>query len=471
MLEKKIKKGDIITVSIDSIGYGGIGIGRYNNITVFIRGGLPGQEVECMVIKKKSNLIEARTETIINESSYYVKPKCSHFDDCGGCSLQHLDYNEQLNQKKQQIIDILERIGKLTDYKINDFNYSENKFHYRNKMEFTFSGKVWYPKDKSIIIENTTFALGLHVPKRYDKVLNIDRCFIQDDRCNRMLKLISDLAIKNSLEPYDIRRHDGFLRTLVIRKSFKNNKIMLNFVTSYKDTSKIDSVFTNELISNFPEISSIINTIHSGKSQTSIGQEEICLFGDSFIMEEVGGFDFKISPTSFFQTNTLQAENLYKIVRKELKGFSNKTIYDLYCGTGTISLIVSKLAKEVIGIELIKSSIENANENKKINKISNVEFIQANLNKFFSTNKSKEINKPDAIIVDPPRAGLHSNAIKNILSLLPEKIIYISCNPSTLARDLNIICTENYNFSTIHPVDMFPHTYHIETVSVINRIT
>ena len=470
LASKKISRGDIIQVSIDSIGFGGLGVGRYNNIAVFIRDGLPGQVVDCMVLKKKSNLIEAKIEIIIKESPHYTEPLCSHFYDCGGCSIQHLSYEQQLKQKKQQLIDVIERIGKVGGFTFNDFIKTNNQFHYRNKMEFTFSGNVWFPRDKSIVISNTDFALGLHVPKRYDKVLNIDRCFIQDDRCNEILNTVASLAIENDLAPYHIRRHDGFLRTLVMRKSVRKNKVMLNFVTAYKDIKTIEKVFVKNLAAKFPEISSIINTVHSGKSQTSYGESEECLFGDSYIVEELCGLSFKISATSFFQTNTDQAENLYNIVRDNLQGFSKKIIYDLYCGTGTISLIVADLVKKVIGIELIDAAVDNANENKKINGIENVEFVQADLNKFFSSQKAEQLNPPDAIIVDPPRAGLHPNAIKNIESLLPSKIIYISCNPSTLARDISILCAEKYQLDSVSAVDMFPNTYHIECVAVIDRI-
>tara|TARA_B100000029_G_scaffold365405_1_gene358693 strand:+ start:21 stop:1031 length:1011 start_codon:yes stop_codon:yes gene_type:complete len=333
-------------------------------------------------------------------------------------------------------------------------------------MEFTFSKFEWIPEGKNEQ-EIPGFALGLHVPKRWDKILNINECHIQDFVANEVLQFIKRSVIHLKLEAYDLKEHKGYLRHLVIRKGIKTGQIMVNFVTSKKNIKLLEPI-VKELRNRFPSIVSIVNNISTRKAGVAVGEEQILLSGQNFIIDKIGEYNFKISSNSFFQTNTLQAEKLYDIILEEASLGKQDIVYDLCCGIGTISIYLSKYAKKVYGFEIIPSAIQDAKENAKINNIKNTYFFEGDISTIFSDYKDIErLAAADVIIIDPPRPGIPSKTIKYLNQISPRKIIYVSCNPSTQARDIKELCKEEYRLLKLQPVDMFPHTPHIENVATL----
>jgi len=459
-----LKKGSEIIVSIDSLAFGGKGIARYNNAVIFVKNGIPNQRLKVLIIKKSKSYFEAKILEIISESKYYQEPKCDHFKYCGGCSFQNLNYKIQVEQKVKQIKDVFNKIGNQKDFTTKPIELAPANYKYRNKMEFTFSNRRWILKEEpENVISN--FALGLHIPGRYDKILDINECYIQKDIANTILNIVKECS--RDLEPYDILEHKGFLRNLMIRHAENTNQIMVNIVTSSENT-KILQPIVNELINNISDIKSIMNNITNKKSGVSIGEYEINLYGKNYIEETINGLTFKISANSFFQTNTKQTEKLYSIIINEANLKGNEIIYDLYSGTGTIGISMAKYAKQVYGFEISNSSINDAFVNAKINNINNIDFLKGDLQNIFRVNLDTEkLEKPNIVIVDPPRAGMHKKTILDIVKKEPEKIIYISRNPSTQARDIKELSEYNYKLKKILPLDMFPHTPHVENVAII----
>jgi len=461
-----LKKGAEINVFVESLAFGGKGIARYNNIVVFIKNGIPGQELNVVIIKKSKKYFEAKILEVLFESKYYKKPLCTHFKYCGGCSFQNLDYEIQLEQKFNQVKDVFNRIANIKDFTIAPIERCNNNYKYRNKMEFTFSNRRWILKEEPENVQSN-FALGLHIPGRYDKILDINECHIQKDTANKILNIVKEYTL--DLEPYDIVEHNGFLRNLMIRHAENTNEIMVNIVTNYKN-SKVLKTVVNKLVNNVNNIKSIVNNITSRRAGVSIGEDEVCLYGDNFIKEKINNLIFNISANSFFQTNTKQTEKLYSMIIKESDLTGDEIVYDLYSGTGTIGISMANYVKKVYGFEISNSSINDAKINAEINDITNIHFFKGDLQNIFRVNLDTEkIEKPDIIIVDPPRAGMHSKTILDIVQKKPEKIIYISCNPSTQARDVKELNNNNYQLEQILPVDMFPHTPHVENIAIIKR--
>ena len=465
MNSANIKKGFETNLVIESLIFGGKGLAHLNDLVVFVKNTIPGQVVRAKIFKKNKKYLEAYPIEIIKESKNFVKPQCNFFQVCGGCSYQNLDYNEQIKEKQNQINAIFSRIGKIDTPKIEDFITCDEQYHYRNKMEFTFSNSPWkWELDDG----KENFALGLHVPKRFDKILNIDNCKIHNDLGNDILRDIHSICKKNNLTPYNHINHTGFLRNLMIRHSKYFNEFMINIITSYKAPKSLSPI-TNHLNKKYPNITSIINNINTRKGG-SHSNEEIVLFGNPYLREKIGDYLFEFSSNSFFQTNSLQTFKLYETI-KSLSGISEDTvIYDLFCGTGSIAIYLSNNCSNIIGIDNNVSSIKNAQKNAKLNNIDNIKFILADLNKSFkSIINENNIPEPDLIILDPPRPGLNPKTIKNIIDFNPHKIIYVSCNPSTQARDINELMNSGYLVDTIQPIDMFPHTPHIESIIKLIR--
>ena len=461
MKDNQLKRWQEIELSISDLAFGGKGISKVDDLVFFIKDAIPGQIVNAKISKIKKNYIEAYNIQTIKKSSDQVEPLCEHFDWCGGCTTQQLDYKKQLDYKQKQIYDILNRIGKAEDLRINTIIGCDKTFNYRNKMEYTFSGVPWYIGDESY----DNIIIGLHVPKRFDKILSINKCHINHDIFNDILAISKKVSVKENMIPYNVRKHKGFLRFLVIKIGVHTNEVMVNLVTAgYKPD--IIKPLVNALRDKIPSIKSIVNTINTRKSNIVSGTSKL-IYGREYINEKIGKYVFKISANSFFQTNPYQVKILYDYIIKTANFKKNDIVYDLYCGTGTIGIYVANLVKKVYGIEIVEDAIEDAKFNAKENNIDNIQFYCGDLKDILDSKEMQDIEQPTTIIVDPPRPGLHSNTIKNILTLSPNKIIYVSCNPATMARDIELLVSEKYTIKDLQPIDMFPHTPHIECVTTL----
>jgi len=472
-----LQKGDLVELKVEKYAFEGKGIAILNlnndsssdSFVVFVNGAYPGDVISAKIVKKKKSYAEAVVENILNPSQHRTQPRCKYFGTCGGCRQQDLIYEQQINYKQQQVEEIFLHNASLSDFNIERILLSEKLFYYRNKMEFSFSDKRWLTKDE--LNEKTKaskeFALGLHVPKVYDKILDIDECFLQSEASNDILNFTRTFFGERKLSIYNTKIHTGYLRNLVIRQSQNTNDVMVNLVTS-EENEVLMKEYSSSILNHFPQITTLVNNINKKKSAIAVGDYEIVYHGSGFIYDRIGDYKFRISANSFFQTNTLQAEKLYGLALQfaELKG--DEIVYDLYSGAGTIAIYIFKFAKEVYGFESVESSIFDAKENLQINNVENVKFIQADLYKSFLPTLS-EIPKPDVIILDPPRSGMHKNTVADVIKLSPQKIVYVSCNPATQARDIKMMADEGYKLIKIRPVDMFPHTFHIENVALLLR--
>lgn len=471
-----IKKGDFVELQVTDLAFEGKGIAKVKqnddgkDFILFIEGAYPGDTVSAQITKKKSNYAEAKTTAIKNPSPNRIEPRCKFFGICGGCKQQSLNYSTQLFYKQKQVVETIQKIGGLKDFEIEEIVSSQNIYYYRNKLEFSFSDKRWLTKEEILSgdFQQSNFALGFHIPKIYDKVLDIDECFLQSDLSNRILNFTRNFFLSENSTAYSTKTHVGFLRNLVVRQAAVTKEIMVNLVTSTEDNDLLKK-YSSALISAFPEITTIVNNISQKLSQVAYGDYEKVFFGKGFIHEFIGDFKFRISANSFFQTNTTQAERLYESIVNFSEFNGKEVVYDLFSGAGTISLYISKLVKEVFAFESSESAIKDAEINSSINSVDNVFHVHHDLNKSF-LDAAKNFPKPDIIITDPPRNGMHQNTINDILNLLPEKIIYVSCNPATQARDLKLLCENKYELIKIKPHDLFPHTFHIENVALLKRI-
>ena len=462
MENKKLKRGQELELTISDIAFGGQGISKYSNLIFFVKDAIPNQKIIARISRVKKKYIEAFKVKTLKQSKDELHPKCNHFKYCGGCTLQQLNYNKQIYHKQHQVYDILAKIGEIKNPKINTIISCNKTFYYRNKMEYTFSDNPWY-------VDNETYddvIIGLHVPKRFDKILNIDECHINYHLFNDLNNEIKTCVNKYNIKPYDVRKHTGFLRFLVLRVGVYTKEVMVNLVTSGYEP-KIIKPIVDLITDKFPNVKSIVNTINANKNNTATGNIKL-IHGKSYINEKIGNYIFKVSANSFFQTNSYQVKTLYDYIVKCGKFTKKDIVYDLYCGTGTIGIYISSYVKKVYGIEIIEDAITDAKFNAKQNNIKNTFFYASDIKDFFA-NKETKIDKPDTIIIDPPRPGLHPDVIQDIKTLSPSKIIYVSCNPSTQARDIKILLEDSYNISDIQPIDMFPHTPHIECIITLKN--
>ena len=461
MSEKKypVKRGGEYEVQIEKLAFGGAGISRLDNYVIFVKGTVPGDRALVKIQKRKTAFAEARLVSIIELSELRVKSPCPYFEWCGGCTWQNLSYNDQLKYKQEIVAESFKHIAGLDNIRVEPLLAADQPFAYRNKMEFSFSDHRWLlPDELNVDHIKRDFALGLHVPGTFDKILQIDNCLLQSDNANQILLFVKNYILKAKLQPYGIRSHEGFLRFLVIRESNYDGSIMVNLVTAYEETEVLRKLAI-ELMQRFPDVKSVMNNINSRLAQIAAGEKEIVLAGESFIQEKLGKHAFNISANSFFQTNTTQAERLYEKVLEFVDLKSQEKVWDLYCGTGTITIFLAEQAREVTGFELVESAVSDAKLNAKSHGIHNAHFVGGDL--LYKLQEMRE--KPDVLVTDPPRSGMHAKVVEFISKLKPEKIVYISCNPSTLARDISIL-KDVYDVEIIQPVDMFPQTYHIETV-------
>ena len=445
----------------------GKSVAKHNGRVIFVKGGVPGDICDITVFKRRKKFWEAKIEKIIKKSKYRIKPKCAHFGTCGGCKWQNMHYEAQLEFKQNQVLDNFSKIGGVTIEKFNDILGSDKIYNYRNKMEFTFSNKRWLKEDEikndeNIIDKN---ALGFHVPGMFDKVIDLKKCFLQENPSNKIRNSVKDFALENNLSFFDIRNQKGFLRNLMIRNT-NIGELMVLVQFYYEDKKKID-LLMNFIKKSFKEITSLLYTVNEKANNTIYDQKIICFYGRKYITEKIGDLSFKIGPKSFFQTNSDQAEVLYKSAKKLADITKNDTVYDLYTGTGTIAQFIASNAKKVIGIDSVPEAIEAANLSAIDNNISNCMFFAGDMKNMFSDNFIQKNGKPDIIITDPPRDGMHKKVIEQLLKIMCRRIVYISCNPATQARDIALL-KEKYEISNMQTVDMFPHTHHVENILVLD---
>jgi 23S rRNA (uracil1939-C5)-methyltransferase len=464
-MSKKRNDTIIEKVRIEELAAEGKCLSRVDGKVIFSEFTAPGDVVDLRIFKSKKNFAEAEVLAYHEKSSERTIPFCTHFGTCGGCKLQHLQYDTQLYYKAKQVKDNLERIGKVKLPEIKPIFGSTAQQYYRNKLEYTFSDRRWLTLEeiRSEIVQEKS-ALGFHVPGVFDKVIDIQHCFLQPDPSNAIRLAIKEFALDKNWAFFNLRNQHGFLRSLMIRTSTtKDLMVLIQFFEN--DPEKIEMLMEFLKIK-FPEITSLNYVVNKKGNDTIFDQEVITYHGKPFIEEEMDGLRFRIGPKSFYQTNSEQAYQLYKLT-SELAGLTGQEIvYDLYTGTGTIANFVARKSKKVIGVEYVAMAIEDAKVNSKVNDITNTSFYAGDMKDVFTEHFIHENGKPDVIITDPPRAGMHEDVIKTLLSIAAPKIVYVSCNPATQARDLNLLDVL-YEVKAVQPVDMFPHTHHVENVVLL----
>jgi 23S rRNA (uracil1939-C5)-methyltransferase len=459
-----INKNDKLKLKISAMTSDGRGIARTDtDFVIFVNHAIPGDLVNAEIKKTGRNFAEASITDLVEESPFRVKPECSHFGICNGCKLQNTKYEYQLELKSQNVKDAFERIGGFKDLLITDVIGSDNIYFYRNKIEFSFSNNRWLTiEDLNANVTDKHFALGFHMPNYIDKVLDITKCYLQSDVSNKILNFTRDFFKIRNETIYSTKTHTGYLRFLVIRQSCSTNELLVNIITS-SENHKLICEYSEALKKEIPQVTTLVNTISTAKAQVAQGDYLITIYGTGYITESINNFKFKITPGSFFQTNSLQAKNLFEYVTKLANFSKNDGVLDLYCGAGAISIFISGFVEHVTGVELSDESIVNARENCELNQIKNCEFISFDVKDYLKSLINSESNRYNIFVLDPPRSGLHPKAIEYINQYEPNKIIYVSCNPSTQARDVKLLA-EKYNITAIQPIDMFPQTFHIENI-------
>ena len=453
-------------VTIEAVAAEGKALAHVDGIVVFVEYAVPGDVVDIRVTKKKKNYMEGYVEKLIQPSAQRLDPFCSHFGICGGCRWQHLPYDMQLEAKRQQVYDQLVRIGHLDVPEIRPVIGSDKNRYYRNKLEFTFSSRRWFetPVDFEQLPENERIGLGFHVGRYFDRVLDIEHCWLQDSPSNEIRLFIKQYAVEHGLEFYDIRQNTGYMRNIVIRNNEAGDVMLI--VVMAKDDPSTRTPLLNAIADKFPQITSLYYVINTKLNDSIADQEPILFKGEDAIYEKMEDLAFKIGPKSFYQTNTAQAYKLYCTAREFASLTGSEVVYDLYTGTGTIAQFVSSKASKVIGIEYVPEAIQDARKNALNNGIDNCEFFAGDMKDVLTDKFIEEHGRPDVIILDPPRAGIHPDVARVILDAAPKRIVYVSCNPASQARDLNLL-SSHYKITDVQPVDMFPHTHHVENVCAL----
>jgi len=469
-----MKKGDVLEgIVIDSMAAEGKCVARLDGQVIFIEGGAPGDIVDISLTKIKKQFLEGRVTNIVKLSPARTTPFCIHFGTCGGCSWQHIGYSSQLDYKQRQVVDNLERLGGLTMPPTNKILGSGEIRHYRNKLDFTFSANRWLTKDE--LTRGMAFgepALGYHIPRMYDKVFDVKECHLQNDPSNAIRLAVKEICVRESIPFFDLRKQIGFLRTLTIRTTTTGEVMIILQVTydKWEWTGKI----LEELESRFTQITSFQFVINGKRNDTFADLDIQCWKGNPYITERMmkpdrsGELQFRVGPKSFYQTNSKQAQQLYQVAWEYAQLTGDETVYDLYTGTGTIACFIAANAKKVIGLEYVAAAVEDAKVNAKLNGLNNTDFFAGDIKDLLDEDFLNTHGRPDVVITDPPRAGMHENVTGMLLKAAPKRIVYVSCNPATQARDLSILA-ENYTLTKVQPVDMFPHTVHVENVVVLER--
>jgi 23S rRNA (uracil1939-C5)-methyltransferase len=455
-------------VRITDIGAEGNALARVDNLVVFVPMVIPGDVVDLRVIRKRKKYLEGKVIRFHEYSPDRITPRCIHFGVCGGCKWQHLPYELQLKYKEKQVLDTLIRIGKIELPATDHILGSADEYLYRNKLEFTFSDKRWLT-DEEIRSDNDyekEEALGFHIPGLFDKILDIRECHLQPEPSNLIRNSVKRYAQKKGLSFFNLREQTGFLRNLIVRNSLDGNVMVI--VVFFHDEEERRNGLLDHISKEFPQVTSLFYIINSKKNDSLADQEPILYRGDDHIIEEMDGLKFRIGPKSFYQTNTKQGLELYRIAKKFAGLSGNEVVYDLYTGTGTIANYLAPSAGKVVGLEYIDEAINDAVFNSQFNNISNTTFIAGDIKDTLNEQFMSIHGRPDVIITDPPRAGMHEDVVKTMLLAEPGKIVYISCNPATQARDISLM-SEKYLVTKVQPVDMFPHTHHVENVVLLLR--
>lgn len=468
-MRKKRSRLTFENVEVIDAGAKGKSVGKApDGRIIFLSNAVPGDVVDVMTTKKRKAFFEGVATNFHTLSKRRTTPKCEHFGVCGGCKWQHMAYEHQLHFKQKEVENNLKRIGNLELPETTPILGSKEHYFYRNKMEFSFSSSRWLTQeeiDSESQIEDRN-ALGFHIPGMWDKILDIKKCHLQEDPSNAIRLEIKNFASKNGLAFFNPRQQQGLLRTMMLRTA-STGEIML-LIQFFEDNQEERELLLNHIEQTFPEITSLLYVINQKQNDTIYDQEVVCFAGRDHIFEEMEGLRFKINAKSFYQTNSEQAYELYKVTRDFANLTGNELVYDLYTGTGTIAQFISKKAKKVIGVESVPEAIEDAKNNALHNNISNVEFFVGDMKKVFNSSFIEQHGQPDIIITDPPRDGMHKLVVEQLLQIAPEKIVYVSCNSATQARDLALL-DEKYRVTRVQPVDMFPQTHHVENVVLLEK--
>jgi 23S rRNA (uracil1939-C5)-methyltransferase len=460
-----LKKGAELTLTIEGAAFKGKGVAKVDGLAIFVPGTMPDDVVRARIVKRRKSYREAKMLELLEESPDRITPKCQHANVCGGCSWQHVPYHKQLEFKTGQVTDHIRRIAGL-DTPVLPAIGSDQEFYYRNKMEYSISNKRWLTEEEirsDDFVDDTAFAAGLHAPGRFDKILNLNECHLQREESFQILQFVKQYCLEHDIEPFNIFEKEGFLRHVMIRTAHHTNDFMVNLVT-FRDEPDTIQALSDALVNAFPVITTVVNNVNDQHNPTAIGRYEKVYYGPGFIREKIGAFEFKIHPNSFFQTNTAQAEKLYNVAREYAEIEQDDIVYDLYCGVGTLSLYMSQKASKVLGIELVDVAVENARFNAAENNVENVSFIRGDMKDVFTKEMVEEFGAPDVLITDPPRAGMHPDVVARLCDLKVPRLVYVSCDSSTMARDLKLLA-EVYHVEEVQPVDMFPQTYHVEAVA------
>ncbi len=458
----------IDSLEIVSVAAEGKALGHYNDMVVFVPMAVPGDVVDVQIRSKRRRFMEGYIVRFVRKSPMRVKPVCEHFGLCGGCKWQHLPYEEQLRFKQEQTVDQLTRIGKVDLPEASPIIGSEKRLFYRNKLEFAFSNKRWLT-DEEVASEGEitdSEALGFHIPNMFDKVFDLRKCWLQADPSNQIRMTIRKFCIDGGYSFYNPREHVGLMRNLVVRTS-STGEVMVIVIFGEEERGRIKALLEH-VSDHFPEITSLMYVVNRKLNDTIGDLDVLCYKGQDHIFEQMGDLRFKIGPKSFYQTNSAQAYNLYKVAREfaELRG--DEVVYDLYTGIGTIANFVARHCRKVVGVEYVPEAIENAKVNSALNGIDNTTFYAGDMKEVLSDRFVTENGHPDVVILDPPRTGIHEAVACTILRAAPQRMVYVSCNPATQARDMAIFDAE-YRVTRIQPVDMFPHTHHVENVVQLMR--
>jgi 23S rRNA (uracil1939-C5)-methyltransferase len=454
----KLRPGDTIEIDVDRLAMEGRAVGRLDNLVVFVDQALPGERVAARVERTKRNFAEARAVDVLRASPHRVAGRCMHLGTCGGCVWQQLAYESQLEAKTDLVRESLARLGGFSSIEVPPAVASPEVFFYRNKMEFSF----FAGRDAEVV-------LGLHMPGTFDRVFDLQACHLMSESSNAIVARVRALAARSGRPAYHSRRHEGYWRYLVVREGKNTNQTMVNLVTN--DGPFLDrEEFVGNLVGEFPSIVSLLHSINSRRATIAVGESEALLHGSAEIEERLGNLRFRIAANSFFQTNTRQAERLFALALEACQLSGGEDVLDLYAGTGAISLFLAQRARRVTGIELVPESVAMAEKNAALNGIDNCRFLQGEVRDFFKK-RAGEAAAAEVVVVDPPRAGLHADIVAALRLLQPPRLVYVSCNPATLARDLQLLCAGDvYTLRHVQPVDMFPHTLHIECVAVLERV-
>jgi 23S rRNA (uracil1939-C5)-methyltransferase len=468
-LAKKRKELPLLeNVEIEAFAAEGKALARVDNLVVFVPFAAPGDVVDIRLSRKRKQYAEGRIVAFKRYSADRVEPFCSHFGVCGGCQWQHLPYPSQLKYKQQQVLDVLQRIAKIELPEERPILGSEKDRFYRNKLEYTFSNKRWRTLEEIQSGEEfkNNEALGFHIPGMFDKVLDIEKCFLQEDFSNRVRLSVKAFCLAHQMDFFDLKLQQGLMRNLIVRTTSTGQKMVI--VVFFREETASQEALLNHLLNEFPEITSLIYVINNKANDTIFDRETVVYQGSAYIVEKMEELQFIIGPKSFYQTNSEQAYRLYSLVREFAGLQGNELVYDLYTGTGTIANFLARQCRKVIGIEYIPEAIEDARANAELNGIKNTTFFAADVKDLLNNDFMAEQGRPDVLITDPPRAGMHGDVVKTILSAAPERVVYVSCNPSTQARDLSLM-DNLYQVEALQAVDMFPHTQHVENVVLLKR--